>query len=157
MKRDTNDVAQDDAVSATSTTGWRLPGKVDDAARTCYERVRGNSASIGMKTVVQIIKTKESTSELKQTKAINLATVEWTKVRRRNPQKARKAGKLTQTAPAAMIKQKVENMCWIGRQRNREGEKCTITTQQQLYHVKEPHNRRIVAKQLLTSSRRRTK
>ena len=85
MKRDTSDIAQDGAVSAASTTGGRLSGKVDEAARTCYERVRGNSASIGMKTVVQIIKTKESTSELKQTKAINLAAVERTKVRRRKP------------------------------------------------------------------------
>ena len=50
-------------------------------------------------------------SEMKQTKAINLAAVERTNVRRRDLQKARKAAKARQTVGAAMIKQRVENMC----------------------------------------------
>ena len=34
-----------------------------------------------------------------------------TKVRRREPQKARKAKKLTQTVESAMTKQRMDNMC----------------------------------------------
>ena len=48
---------------------------------------------------------------MKQTKAIILAAVERIKVRRRKPQKARKAKKLTQTVGVATTKQKVENIC----------------------------------------------
>jgi len=48
---------------------------------------------------------------LKQTRAINLAAVEETKVRMRRLQKTRKAEKLTKIVGSAMTKQKVEITC----------------------------------------------
>ena len=41
MKRDNKEAAQDGVEStASQLQGGRLVGKVDEAARTCYERVR---------------------------------------------------------------------------------------------------------------------
>ena len=50
-------------------------------------------------------------SESKQTKAINSASVEGTKVRRRELQNVRKIMKSGQRVGADMIKQRVENTC----------------------------------------------
>ena len=72
-ERDNNEAAQNGAESAASLLrGGMLSGEVDNAARTYY-------------------------SESKQTKAIHLAEVEGTYMRRRRPQMARKARKSTKT------------------------------------------------------------
>ena len=54
---------------------------------------------------------KQSTSKSKQTKAINVVSVERTKVRRIELQKVRKAVKSRQIFGAAMAKQRAKNMC----------------------------------------------
>ena len=72
MKRDNNKVAQDGVEStASQLQGGRLVGEVDEAARTCYEQVKGMiwyllylvyslySASVGMKTVLSSPSNKE--------------------------------------------------------------------------------------------------
>ena len=62
MKRGNKEVAQDGVEStASQLQGGRLVGKVNEAARTCYKRVKGMiwyllyllySASIGLKVVL---------------------------------------------------------------------------------------------------------
>ena len=69
MKRDNNKVAQDGVEStASQLQGGRLVGEVDEAARTCYERVKGMivyllyllySASVGMKVALSNLSNKE--------------------------------------------------------------------------------------------------
>ena len=108
------------------------------------------SVSIGVKTVASNPSNKEINERIETNKSNKFNSSGENRHTREEEEasKARKAEKLTQTVRAVMIKQRVENTCRIGRQRNREGEKCTITTQQQLYHVRQPQNRRLVAKQL---------
>ena len=66
MKRDNKEVAQDGVKStASQLQGERLAGEVDEAAWTCYERVKGMilyllySVSVGMKTVLSNPSNKE--------------------------------------------------------------------------------------------------
>ena len=99
MKRvNINEVEQDGVESkASQQQGGRLVGEMDEAARTCYERVKGMivyllyllySASVVMKTVLSSPLNDEIYEQVKTNeKAINLAAVERTKVRRRRPQR----------------------------------------------------------------------
>ena len=64
-----------------------------------------------METVVLNSPDKEIYERIKKMKAINLASAERTKVRRRELQKTRKAVKLRQIVGAAMTKERLENMC----------------------------------------------
>ena len=79
-----------------------------------------NQETFDIKMILLNLPDEEITAESEQSNAIHLAAAEEIKGRRRNFQKPRKAAKWAFISGTAKTRQKVDNMCWAGRQRHQE-------------------------------------